>query len=80
MRFLVVTPIGTACVSGIRAEQDSSETPYAASRPIGRWRTIMNRMLEDTRAFAAEEVTDLMEQFVSPRGARCAGRSVGGRS
>jgi len=26
----------------------------------------MNQTLEDTRAFAAEEVTDLMEAFVSP--------------
>jgi hypothetical protein len=34
-------------------------------RLIGRWRTIMNRTLEDTRAFAGEEVADLMEEFVS---------------
>src|SRR6476660_7836478 len=48
------------------AAQDSNETPYAATRLIGRWRTIMNQTLEDARAFAAEEVTDLMEGFVSP--------------
>jgi fructose-1,6-bisphosphatase/inositol monophosphatase family enzyme len=50
--------------------QDSNETPYAAARLIGRWRTIMNRTLEDTRASAAEEVTDLMEEFVSPGAVR----------
>ena len=52
------------------AGQNSNETPYAASRLIGRWRTIMNRTLEDTRAFAAEEVTDLMEEFISPGAVR----------
>jgi hypothetical protein len=30
----------------------------------------MNQTLEDTRAFAAEEVTDLMEAFVSPGAVR----------
>ena len=30
----------------------------------------MNRSLEDSRAFAAEEVTDLMEEFVSPGAVR----------
>ena len=53
-----------------RAAQDSNETPYAAARLIGRWRTVMNRTLEDTRAFAAEEVTDLMEEFISPGAVR----------
>ena len=71
-RLLVVTLIVIAGVSGIRAAQDSNETPYAASRLIGRWRTIMNRTLEDTRAFAAEDVTDLMEEFVSPGAVRAA--------
>ena len=59
-----------ACSSGTPAAQNSNETPYAATRLIGRWRTIMNRTLEDTRAFAAEEVTDLMEEFVSPGAVR----------
>jgi hypothetical protein len=72
MRFLVVTLIAIACVSGIRAAQDSNETPYAAARLIGRWRTIMNRTLEDARAFAAEDVSDLMEEFVSPGAVRAA--------
>lgn len=53
------------CGSAAAAAQNSNETPYAASRLIGRWRTVMNRTLEDGRAFAAEEVTDLMEEFVS---------------
>lgn len=72
MRFLVVTLIAIACASGIQATQDSNETPYAAARLIGRWRTIMNRTLEDSRAFAAEEVSDLMEEFVSPGAVRAA--------
>ena len=70
MKFLVVTLIAFVCASGIQAAQDSSETPYAASRLIGRWRTIMNRTLEDARAFAGEEVSDLMEEFVSPGAVR----------
>jgi hypothetical protein len=59
-----------AGASGAPAAQNSNETPYAASRLIGRWRTVMNQTLEDTRAFAAEEVTDLMEAFVSPGAVR----------
>jgi len=59
-----------AGASGAPAAQDSNETPYAATRLIGRWRTVMNQTLEDTRAFAAEEVTDLMEAFVSPGAVR----------
>lgn len=70
MRLFVVILLLIACASGTRAAQDSNETPYAAARLIGRWRTIMNRTLEDTRAFAAEEVTDLMEEFVSPGAVR----------
>jgi hypothetical protein len=70
MRLFVVMLLLIACASGTRAAQDSSETPYAAARLIGRWRTIMNRTLEDARAFAAEEVADLMEEFVSPGAVR----------
>src|SRR5262245_15851335 len=58
------------CGSVTPAAQNSNDTPYAASRLIGRWRTIMNRTLEDTRASAAEEVADLMEGFVSPGAVR----------
>jgi hypothetical protein len=56
--------------SGEVGAQNSNETPYAATRLIGRWRTVMNRTLEDSRAFAAEEVADLMEEFVSPGAVR----------
>jgi len=52
------------------AAQNSNDTPYAAARLIGRWRAIMNTTLEDTRAFASEEVSDLMEGFVSPGAVR----------
>lgn len=50
--------------------QNVNDTPYAASRLIGRWRAVMNNALEDARAFASEEVTDLMEEFVSPGAVR----------
>jgi hypothetical protein len=68
--FLGFVALAIVCSAGVVAAQNSNETPYAASRLIGRWRTIMNRTLEDTRAFAAEEVTDLMEEFVSPGAVR----------
>jgi hypothetical protein len=68
--FVFIVAFVIACSSGTAAAQNSNETPYAATRLIGRWRTIMNRTLEDTRAFAAEEVTDLMEEFVSPGAVR----------
>ena len=67
--FFVIVALAIVCSAAVAA-QNSNETPYAASRLIGRWRTIMNRTLEDTRAFAAEEVTDLMEEFVSPGAVR----------
>src|SRR5262249_15557174 len=67
--FLVIVALAIVSSAGAAA-QNSNETPYAASRLIGRWRTIMNRTLEDTRAFAAEEVTDLIEEFVSPGAVR----------
>jgi len=70
-RLVTVIVLAIACV-GAPAAQDANETPYAASRLIGRWRTIMNRTLEDARAFAAEEVTDLMEEFLSPGAVRAA--------
>jgi hypothetical protein len=46
------------------------DTPYAATRLIGRWRALMNTTLEESRAFAAEPVTELMEVFVSPGAVR----------
>lgn len=54
---------------GVPHAQDA-ETPYAATRLIGRWRTIMNNTLEASRAFAAEDVLDEMEVFVSPGAVR----------
>lgn len=46
------------------------ETPYVATRLIWHWRGIMNTILEDSRAFAPEGVTDDMEVFVSPGAVR----------
>ena len=68
--IFVVALFLAASASGAAAAQNADETPYAATRLIGRWRTIMNQTLEDTRAFAAEEVADLMEAFVSPGAVR----------
>lgn len=68
--LLAVVVAIAACSRPAPAAQNSSETPYAASRLIGRWRTVMNRTLEDSRAFAAEDVIDLMEMFVSPGAVR----------
>jgi hypothetical protein len=59
-----------ACSSSAPAAQNSNETPYAASRLVGRWRTVMNRALEESRASAEENVTDAMEEFVSPGAVR----------
>lgn len=47
-----------------------AQTPYAATRLIWHWRGIMNDVLEESRAFAAEDVTDAMEVFVSPGAVR----------
>lgn len=59
------------CLPAVEARaQPPNETPYAASRLIGRWRTVMNRTLEEERASAAEAVTDRMEEFVSPGAVR----------
>lgn len=48
------------------------DTPYVATRLIWHWRGIMNTVLEDSRAFAPEGVTDDMEVFVSPGAVRAA--------
>ncbi len=55
---------------GPAAEAQPPDTPYAATRLIWRWRGIMNTTLEESRAFAPEEVIDLMEEFVSPGAVR----------
>lgn len=55
--------------TAVPAAQDA-ETPYVATRLIWHWRGIMNDVLEESRAFAAEDVTDAMEVFVSPGAVR----------
>lgn len=54
--------------TGLAEPQD--DTPYAASKIIWRWRTVMNLALDDSRAFASEEVIDALEVFVSPAAVR----------
>lgn len=56
-----------ASAQGGSGQQD---TPYVATRLIWHWRGIMNTILEDSRAFAPEGVTDDMEVFVSPGAVR----------
>lgn len=46
------------------------DTPYVATRLVARWRALMNTTLEESRAFASEPVTELMEVFVSPGAVR----------
>jgi hypothetical protein len=55
---------------GAALAAQSEETPYAAARLIGRWRTVMTLALDESRASASEEVTDQMEEFVSPGAVR----------
>lgn len=66
MIVYLVYAIGAAAAQN----PEVNEAPYAATRLIGRWRTVMNRTLEDSRAFASESVADLMEEFVSPGAVR----------
>ena len=68
--FAATVFLFVACSIGEPAAQNSAETPYAATRLIGRWRTVMNQALEDSRAAAEEEVTDAMEEFTSPGAVR----------
>jgi hypothetical protein len=71
MRFRVLASVVlVACSIAALAAQNQNETPYEASRLIGRWRAVMNRTLEESRAFASEEVADQMEEFVSPGAVR----------
>lgn len=64
----VTAMLGTlASAQGGSGQQD---TPYVATRLIWHWRGIMNTVLEDSRAFAPEGVTDDMEVFVSPGAVR----------
>lgn len=56
--------------SAVLAAAAQGDTPYAATRLIGRWRALMNTTLEESRAFASEPVAELMEIFVSPGAVR----------
>jgi hypothetical protein len=76
-QVLLVTALTVAeCVSPVTAGSrvlaaaSQGDTPYAATRLIGRWRALMNTTLEESRAFAAEPVAELMEIFVSPGAVR----------
>lgn len=66
--LVLLATIGIALGGGANAQPP--DTPYAATRLIWRWRGIMNTTLEESRAFAPEDVTDLMEEFVSPGAVR----------
>jgi hypothetical protein len=66
---LIVAAVLSSSASNLTA-QARSDVPYEAARLIGRWRTVMNRTLEEARASAAESVTDRMEEFVSPGAVR----------
>ena len=65
-----VTLLSIVAVVGLDAQGGQNDTPYVATKLIWRWRGIMNQTLEDSRAFASEPVTDLMEVFVSPGAVR----------
>jgi hypothetical protein len=69
--MLIAALLGSSSGAGPLA-QAQNEVPYEATRLIGRWRTVMNRTLEEARAFAPESVTDMMEEFVSPGAVRAA--------
>ena len=57
-------------VGALDAQGGQNDTPYVATKLIWRWRGIMNKTLEDSRASASEPVIDLMEVFVSPGAVR----------
>ncbi len=58
---LALVPAATA-----PAAQGQNQVPYAATRLIERWAYVMHEALEGSRAYAAEDVVGLMEEFVSP--------------
>jgi len=66
LRALIVAAAVVSSAGSVLVAQAPNEVPYEATRLIGRWRTVMNRALEDARASATESVTDRMEEFVSP--------------
>jgi hypothetical protein len=52
--------------------QTGNSIPHDAALLVGRWRTVMNVALENSRASTNEPVEDLMEAFVSPGAVRAA--------
>jgi len=70
--WIPVRHLDAVGISGLWAIFYFYALPFLLSLPVmvWRWRTIMNRTLEDARAFASEEVGDLMEEFVSPGAVR----------
>src|SRR3954462_3017933 len=66
----VVVCVLCAAAAVTAQNADVNEAPYAATRLIGRWRTVMNRTLEDSRGVASEPGADMMEEFVSPGAVR----------
>ena len=70
LRAVIVAAAVLSSPASVLLAQRPSEVPYEAARLIGRWRTVMNRTLEEARASAAESVTDRMEEFVSPGAVR----------
>lgn len=69
-RHLVATVAACLVAWSVAPLFAQDDAPYAASRLVGRWRTVMTLALDDARASASEEVTDLMEEFVSPGAVR----------
>src|SRR3954464_8848546 len=67
---VIVAAAVVSSAASVLVAQAPNEVPYQATRLIGRWRTVMNRALEDARASATESVTDRMEEFVSPGAVR----------
>lgn len=69
-RRLGICALMLAVSSPVLLDAQDADTPYVATRLIWHWRGIMNEVLEESRAFAAEDVTDAMEVFVSPGAVR----------
>ena len=72
LRTQILLAVVLSSSGSVLLGQSGNAVPYAATRLIGRWRTVMNTALEEARASAAESVTDRMEEFVSPGAVRAA--------
>ena len=74
----LVAVVGWVCIGGPALDAwVQSEVAYSAAKLIGRWRAIMNNTLAESRAFASEEVADMMEVFVSPGAVRAVQDKLG---